>query len=716
MSTQYGLSSDVDDNLMSHQSSNYSNDLLFDPQLDCESSTLIEKMTNIQLNQHDSNGNDCSIPSSSRGDINIRDNPTMGMDELRCQRLSPRLSHHVPSWNIDYVLAQLQAKYSIVKQTQNEFHNTFGETLGHYSQFMQHCRLHLATILQEISDDYEQTFKGKMLELSRQTQQLEELMFLIEHKRKMMPSHSVDEQQQESLFDNQIDSDLIKFVQTIMDTQINLPEIRLPPIDSIVLERSFRTMLINILKGNAYASNGNGNWSLQFHPQSQERQLWTMEKLNSDNERVQQQQQQILEGNSAIDSFFTSSSEESHRSCNGAVVINQNFNESGSSSLFGTDSSAVTASIITSSTNGNSTNMVGVHNTAQQNKQILSKSLQPKVRRERMSYVLKFGEQGSLYGQFAEPSGVAVAFPHEDIFIADANNHRVQVFDRWGKFKFHFGDGKLKFPNRIAISNISGEIVVSERPPVHQIQVFDRHGTFQCKFGSRLLRHPRGLAIDHQNRIIVVECKVMRVFIFNLRGELLQSFDCSMSIQFPNAVAVSSKEEIYISDNRNHCVKVFNFDGQLLRQIGGQGITNYPIGVILNEHNNRLLVVDNYNNLNVTIFRLDGQLMNAYESSTKHQQCLDVALFADNQIVVTSKDLQVYIYRLKEANGSRNDNANTNGHIVSRTRIMLSTSQQHPYGKQQPQQQQQQQQQQPPPPPPLSSNTITNKNSNNFSP
>ncbi|KPM09049.1 NHL repeat containing protein [Sarcoptes scabiei] len=273
-------------------------------------------------------------------------------------------------------------------------------------------------------------------------------------------------------------------------------------------------------------------------------------------------------------------------------------------------------------------------------KQTITKSLQPKIRRERIGYYLKFGESGSMDGQFAEPSGIAINADNHDIYIADANNHRVQVFDKWGKFKFHFGEGKLKFPNRVALSKNTGDIVVSERPPVHQIQVYNRNGSFVCKFGAKHLRHPRGLTIDHKNRIIVVECKVMKVFIFNLQGVLLNSFDCSEQIQFPNAVAVSRKEEIFISDNRNHCVKVFTFTGEFIRQIGGQGITNYPIGVCLNESANQLLVIDNYNNLNVTIFRLDGQLIGAFESSAKHQQCLDVALFGDHSIAVTSKDLQ----------------------------------------------------------------------------
>lgn len=102
-----------------------------------------------------------------------------------------------------------------------------------------------------------------------------------------------------------------------------------------------------------------------------------------------------------------------------------------------------------------------------------------------------------------------------------------QAFERDGRFKFSFGecgkrDGQLLYPNRVAVSPIGGEIVVTERAPTHQIQVsatgsrapaghlqvYSANGTFIRKFGAYVLQHPRGVCIDSQQRIIVVECKV----------------------------------------------------------------------------------------------------------------------------------------------------------------------------------------------------------------
>ncbi|XP_017887874.1 brain tumor protein [Ceratina calcarata] len=270
------------------------------------------------------------------------------------------------------------------------------------------------------------------------------------------------------------------------------------------------------------------------------------------------------------------------------------------------------------------------------------------IKRQKMIYHCKFGEFGVMEGQFTEPSGVAVN-AQNDIIVADTNNHRIQIFDKEGRFKFQFGecgkrDGQLLYPNRVAVVKTSGDIIVTERSPTHQIQIYNQYGQFVRKFGANILQHPRGVTVDSKGRIVVVECKVMRVIIFDQAGNVLQKFGCSKHLEFPNGVVVNDKQEIFISDNRAHCVKVFNYDGAYLRQIGSEGITNYPIGVGINAVG-EILIADNHNNFNLTIFTQDGQLVSALESKVKHAQCFDVALMDDGSVVLASKDYRLYIYR-----------------------------------------------------------------------
>jgi len=50
----------------------------------------------------------------------------------------------------------------------------------------------------------------------------------------------------------------------------------------------------------------------------------------------------------------------------------------------------------------------------------------------------KIGEPGSGLGQFNSPHGFCLGM-NEDIVVADTLNHRIQIFDKLGKFQSVFG-------------------------------------------------------------------------------------------------------------------------------------------------------------------------------------------------------------------------------------------------------------------------------------
>ena len=118
-----------------------------------------------------------------------------------------------------------------------------------------------------------------------------------------------------------------------------------------------------------------------------------------------------------------------------------------------------------------------------------------------MVYHCKFGEFGVLEGQFTEPSGVAVN-AQNDIVVADTNNHRIQIFDKEGRFKFQFGecgkrDGQLLYPNRVAVVKSSGDIIVTERSPTHQVS--------NTKFTQVSCKHPPSVILfqlDNAKRLL----------------------------------------------------------------------------------------------------------------------------------------------------------------------------------------------------------------------
>ena len=106
------------------------------------------------------------------------------------------------------------------------------------------------------------------------------------------------------------------------------------------------------------------------------------------------------------------------------------------------------------------------------------------------------------------------------------------------------------------------------------------------------------------------------MIIFDEMGNILNRFGCSKQLEFANGVVVNDKEVMFMSDNQADCVKVFKYQGVFLRPIGGEGMTNYPIGVGI-KIAGQMLVADNYNNFNVTVFSQDGQAINGVESKVK---------------------------------------------------------------------------------------------------
>ncbi|KAI6187111.1 hypothetical protein M3Y98_00206900 [Aphelenchoides besseyi] len=270
------------------------------------------------------------------------------------------------------------------------------------------------------------------------------------------------------------------------------------------------------------------------------------------------------------------------------------------------------------------------------------------VERAKISYTRQFGQYGVNPGQFSEPSGIAATI-NNDIAITDTNNHRVQIYNKEGQFLFQFGergkrDGQLYYPHRITVSPVTGEFIITERSPSNQIQIFCADGRFVRKFGAAILQHPRSICVDYQNFVIVVECKVKRIVIFDAKGNVFSNFYCVGQLQFPNCVCANDRNQLFISDNREHCIKVFSYHGEFFRQIGCPGITNFPVGVAIDGFGN-LVVCDNHNYFHVTVFDQEGNFIKAYESTAKHLPCFDSVIMHAGYVAIASKDYRVYIYQ-----------------------------------------------------------------------
>lgn len=133
-------------------------------------------------------------------------------------------------------------------------------------------------------------------------------------------------------------------------------------------------------------------------------------------------------------------------------------------------------------------------------------NLNPPVRTVKMTHMqirTKFGSLGPAKSQFHSPHGFCLGVD-EEIIVADTNNHRIQIFDKNGEYKSHFGlpgreEGQLWYPRKVTVMRASGKFVVCDRGSERsRMQIFSKTGHFIKKIAIRYIDIVAGLAITSQ--------------------------------------------------------------------------------------------------------------------------------------------------------------------------------------------------------------------------
>ena len=104
----------------------------------------------------------------------------------------------------------------------------------------------------------------------------------------------------------------------------------------------------------------------------------------------------------------------------------------------------------------------------------------------------------------------------------------------------------------------------------HRVQVFDKAGKFLFKFGSNgQFVHPWGVTVDQRNnQIVVADSSNHRIQVFDEKGGFIRAFGSSGSgdgqLCDPFDVVVDSQGNYFVAEHTNHRVSVFNSNGQFL--------------------------------------------------------------------------------------------------------------------------------------------------------
>lgn len=183
-------------------------------------------------------------------------------------------------------------------------------------------------------------------------------------------------------------------------------------------------------------------------------------------------------------------------------------------------------------------------------------------------WTLTFSEYGSAPGQNMKSEFMDIR--NGRLYMPDAGNHRINVFDLSGKALFQFGGpgtepGKFSTPEAAKFSS-EGKLYVTDLRN-DRIQMFDADGKALGSFGrsgngAGEFKSPAGLAFDKFDNVYVTEIGNNRVQVFDKSGKFLTMWGSkgSGNGEFGNLHGVivdKSTGYVYVADTANNRIQVF---------------------------------------------------------------------------------------------------------------------------------------------------------------
>ncbi len=190
--------------------------------------------------------------------------------------------------------------------------------------------------------------------------------------------------------------------------------------------------------------------------------------------------------------------------------------------------------------------------------------------------------KGDGSGRLTEPVGVAVS-DAGDLYVSDATNRAVYVYDAALKFRAAFAPVKFQRPTALALTADGARLAVCDTSG-HRVYVLDAVngkvlqtlGTGERSPEEGSFHTPVAVSFDEQGFLYVADYLNFRIQVFDPDGGLELAFgkpgDRPGDLNRSRGIAAdASAKVIYEVDGAFQLVQMFNFDGELLMWFGGPG-------------------------------------------------------------------------------------------------------------------------------------------------
>jgi len=225
-------------------------------------------------------------------------------------------------------------------------------------------------------------------------------------------------------------------------------------------------------------------------------------------------------------------------------------------------------------------------------------------------YISQFGGKGDGDDNFEKPEGIAVS-PEGYIFVADYTTGYIKKFDENYKYlKIFSSYGESPGENiKSEFMDIYNGLLYMAEAGNHRVNVFDMEGNFKFLFGGKgtepgKMDNPEAAKVNSEGNVYVTDLKNDRIQVFSKDGKFIMTWGKTGTgegeFKAPSGLAIDKDDNLYVCEIGNNRIQVFDKNGNFITMWGkkgsGKGEFGNLHGIIVDKTTGWVYAADTENN------------------------------------------------------------------------------------------------------------------------